>query len=49
MLDVQVKDIESYDLYKADEPFMTGSPFCMLPVVQLSGLPLGIDTVGKRI
>ena len=39
------KDIEPYDVYTADEAFMTGTPFCMLPVTSLNSLTIGN---GKR-
>ena len=35
------KNITSYDVYTADEAFMTGTPFCMLPVSSLNGTPIG--------
>jgi len=34
------KDIEPYDVYTSDEAFITGTPFCMLPVKSLNGLPI---------
>jgi len=34
------KNIEPYDVYTADEAFMTGTPFCMLPITRLSGLSI---------
>lgn len=40
------KNIEPYDVYTADEAFMTGTPFCMLPVTRLNGLPIGNGKVG---
>lgn len=40
------KNIEPYDVYTADEAFMTGTPFCMLPVTSLNGLPIGNGKVG---
>ena len=40
------KNIEPYDVYTADEAFMTGTPFCMLPVTRLNGLPIGDGQVG---
>ena len=40
------KNIEPYDVYTADEAFMTGTPFCMLPVTTLNGLPIGDGKVG---
>ena len=39
-LKVIEKNIEPYDVYTADEAFMTGTPFCMLPVVKLNGLKI---------
>lgn len=41
------KNIEPYDVYTADEAFMTGTPFCMLPVTSLNGNPLGSGRVGE--
>lgn len=41
------KNIEPYDVYTADEAFMTGTPFCMLPVTSLNGLPIGNGKVGN--
>jgi branched-chain amino acid aminotransferase len=35
------KNIEPYDVYDADEAFITGTPFCMLPVRTLNQLPIG--------
>ncbi len=40
------KNIEPYDVYTADEAFMTGTPFCMLPVTALNGNPIGSGKVG---
>ena len=40
------KNIEPYDVHSADEAFMTGTPFCMLPVTGLDGLPIGNGQVG---
>ena len=41
------KNIEPYDVYTADEAFMTGTPFCMLPVTSLNGLIIGNGKVGS--
>lgn len=41
------KNIEAYDVHTADEAFMTGTPFCMLPVTSLNGNPIGTGKVGK--
>lgn len=40
------KNIEPYDVYTADEAFMTGTPFCILPVTTLNGIPIGSGMVG---
>ena len=45
-LDFIEKNIEPYDVYTADEAFMTGTPFCMLPVTKLNGLSIGDGKVG---
>jgi branched-chain amino acid aminotransferase len=39
-------NIEPYDVHTADEAFMTGTPFCMLPVTRLNGLTIGDGEVG---
>ena len=41
------KNIEAYDVYTADEAFMTGTPFCMLPVTKLNGVKIGSGKIGK--
>ncbi|PKN76952.1 MAG: branched-chain amino acid aminotransferase [Deltaproteobacteria bacterium HGW-Deltaproteobacteria-10] len=41
------KNIESYDVYTADEAFMTGTPFCMLPVSSLNNIAIGSEPLGK--
>ena len=48
-LDISVieKNIDPYDVYTADEAFMTGTPFCMLPVTSLNGLDIGDGKVGR--
>jgi branched-chain amino acid aminotransferase len=48
-LDIPVieKNIEPYDVYTADEAFITGTPFCMLPVTSLNGLEIGDGKVGN--
>jgi branched-chain amino acid aminotransferase len=42
------KNIEPYDVYTADEAFMTGTPFCMLPVTSLNGVAIGDGSVGEK-
>ena len=46
-LSVVEKNIEPYDVYTADEAFMTGTPFCMLPVTSLDGISVGSGMPGK--
>jgi branched-chain amino acid aminotransferase len=45
-LKVVEKNIETYDVHTADEAFMTGTPFCMLPVTGLNGDRIGTGKVG---
>lgn len=40
------KNIEAYDVHTADEAFMTGTPFCMLPVTSINGEHIGTGKVG---
>ncbi len=40
------RNIDPYDVYTADEAFMSGTPFCMLPVTSLNGNPIGSGKVG---
>lgn len=35
------KNIELYDVINADEAFMTGTPFCMLPVTSINSIKIG--------
>jgi len=46
-IEVYEKNFEPYDVYAADEAFMTGTPFCMLPVISLNGLKIGDGGRGK--
>ena len=46
LLSFTEKNIEPYDVYEADEAFVTGTPFCMLPVTSLNGVPIGTGQVG---
>ena len=41
------KNIEPYDVYTADEAFMTATPFCMLPVTSLMNVKIGEGKVGR--
>ena len=46
-LKVIEKNIEAYDVYNADEAFMTCTPFCILPVTSLNSVSIGDGKVGK--
>lgn len=39
-------NIEPYDIYNADEAFITATPFCMLPVTSLNGMKIGDGNPG---
>tara|TARA_B100000953_G_C17846338_1_gene366789 strand:- start:8 stop:685 length:678 start_codon:yes stop_codon:yes gene_type:complete len=41
------KNIEKYDVYTADEAFITGTPFCMLPVTSLNGIKISDGKPGN--
>ena len=39
-------NIEPYDIYDADEAFITGTPFCILPTTRLNSLKIGNGKMG---
>lgn len=41
------KNIEPYDVMDADEAFMTGTPFCILPVTKLNSVQIGDGKMGE--
>jgi len=41
------KNIEPYDVYTANEAFMTGTPFCLLPVTSLNTVKIRNGEMGK--
>ena len=41
------KNIEPYDVYDADEAFVTGTPFCILPVTSFQFKPIGNGSYGS--
>lgn len=41
------RNLEPYDVYTADEAFLTSTPLCMLPVTRFNGTPVGSGTVGS--
>jgi branched-chain amino acid aminotransferase len=40
------RNLEPYDVYMADEAFMTGTAFCLLPVKSLNGMAIGKRAMG---
>lgn len=42
------RNIEPYDVYTADEAFMTGTPFCILPVTSLNSVKIGRGAMGDN-
>lgn len=44
-IDYYEKNLELYDVVTADEAFMTGTPFCLIPVTKINGIEIGN---GKR-
>ena len=42
-----IENIEPFDVYEVDEAFVTGTPFCMLPVTSLNSIKIGDGKVGK--
>lgn len=46
------RNIEPYDVYTADEAFLTGTPFCILPTTTLHGINIGdgqMGTITKKL
>ena len=43
---VAEEDIQPYDVYTADEAFLTSTPFCMLPVGRVDNRQLGDEVPG---
>jgi len=41
------KNIEPFDVYEADEAFVTSTPFCLIPAVTLNGLKIGDGKPGS--
>jgi len=46
-IQIEEKDFDPYDVYDADEAFMTGTPFCMLPVKSLNSIKIGKKFPGQ--
>ncbi len=45
---VEERNIEPYDVYEADEAFVTATPFCIIPVTSLNGVIIGNGKIGAR-
>lgn len=45
-IEVRECNLDVYDLVNADEAFLTGTPFCMLPMTTLDRQPIGKGVVG---
>ena len=41
------KNLELYDLFDADEAFITGTPFCILPSNKINGTNISNKIIGK--
>ena len=39
-IDAIEKNIEPFDVYEADEAFISATPFCMLPVTSLNSIKI---------
>lgn len=44
---VYQRNLDPYDVYTADEAFMSGTPFCILPVTRVNGADIGTGKVGS--
>jgi len=45
-IEIEERNLEAYDLYTADEIFVTSTPMCMLPFVKFNSTPVGTGKVG---
>ena len=41
------RNLDVYDVVNADEAFMSGTPFCMLPVTSINGQMIGNGKMGN--
>lgn len=46
-IDCIEKNLDVYDVVNADEAFMSGTPFCMLPVTSINGQQIGTGKMGR--
>lgn len=40
------RDLQLYDVLTADEAFLTSTPYCLMPVTRVNGMPVGGGQVG---
>jgi branched-subunit amino acid aminotransferase/4-amino-4-deoxychorismate lyase len=40
------RDLQLYDLLRADEAFLSSTPYCLMPVTRVNGIPLNRGEVG---
>jgi len=45
-IECREQSFDLYDVYTADEAFMTGTPFCLLPVSSVNDLAIGSEAMG---
>lgn len=45
-LHYEQRDIQTYDVVNAEEAFTTSTPYCILPVTQINGRPIGTGRPG---
>jgi len=45
-ISVEVCPLQPYDVYTADEAFLTSTPYCIMPATRFNGLPVGEGKVG---
>ena len=43
------RDYQVYDVINADEAFQTTTPYCMMPITRINGLPIGDGKPGPRL
>ncbi|HVX14064.1 MAG TPA: aminotransferase class IV [Pirellulales bacterium] len=43
------RDIQVYHVINADEAFLTSTPYCLMPVARINGLPIGDGKPGKIV
>lgn len=43
------KNLNVYDMYQADEAFVTSTPYCIVPVTKINGVPIGTGKPGPMV